>query len=572
MVTPEIHKEAGLVSKAGKELVDHIEGLLKDVRIELQEEYFPARRAAALYDPVGSNGGQYITFQMLQSALSDVDKNLDSVFGIKFETDFLADEENNSFAAGVRQFREGHDGASTQEAIGAQSGAANLDALAEGMVPGFIKLIKNLLPEIPGIDALGDIASPISDYMVTGMPPGEQGADNTADLLVLKNATKDAVEQAKGYLKSSLGIQSAAGKEIQSSPQKIINASIAIAINRSSEFSPARLWHAWAIYPEVKALYEEAKDIFEDRVSERTPGVSFMVDGLVVNSNTTIEQRLKNIREELREYAVLLSACPARGDLCCLVGVLTREDNITTAKSIVKSFRSILDAGKALNQLKGFETPDYTKYFDRLKSKIVSRIIRQFDERYDQVIDQLRRFFDSIGETECISLDALLDLMIRILDGLRARVIKMIKKVAADTQIQRRHARQKTRRLFETLKIGDFHQLLVNVQTELDFADRCSLDEAIRNNRLVRLTEEFKCPDIAFTFHRRGHPIPDGIDPDYPLLNLDPVSIGNFDVPPGIQGAEIPIGSLEELFETCRARRIDALGQIEVAPAQLKRR
>lgn len=573
MVTEENHKQAKLIEEAGKELVDHIENLLKDVRIDLQDEHFPARRAAALYDPIGSNGGEYITFKMFQNALRDMENGLDVVFGLDFDTDLVADDENNQFAAAVRRFKEEHpEGISTQEAIGAESGALNLDALAEGMVPGFIKLLKNLLPDLPGLDALGQVASPISDYMVTGMPSTEQTGSNLSDFQALKYAAKDAKDQAKGYLKSSVGIQNSARKELQTAPQKLVNVATAMAVNKSSEHSPARKWHAWAIYPEVLSLYEEAREISEDDISDEPASVSYFADGGLMDVHIATKRRLRNIREELREYAVLLTACPAKGDLCCLVGILTRDDNIRVAQKLVAQFRGILSAGKSLNNMRALETPNYTKYFDRLKSKLVNKIIRNFDSKYQEVVRQLTAFFDGLGEYECPALDGLLYLMLKVLNDLRNRVIQMMRKYAASIDIERRYAKTKARRLFENLRIGDYEALLSGVDTQLDIADRCDFGDALRKARLVAVADNFRCPQYDFTFHRRGHPIPEGYDPDYPLLNLDPISLGNFEVVPGIEAPEVPTGTLEELFEVCRAGRSTKPDHTETAPSKIRRR
>lgn len=538
----DITKKARLTGQAADEILSYLESLLEDVVIdEIPAEHHPVRRALTLYDPIESSHGNRLPFSLYKRALEDVESGVESVFGVEFPTG--GDLENNGFATQVRELT--NQGMSEDEAVGGLAGGFNLDMLAEGVIPVFRKMIEDLFPAAP-LGEIGGDASPLGDYMSAGLPNDQGGS--RGDLL----AVSEQVDTIKNILKGSLGLQTNYRREAMSNPNKIVSYGIAAALSKTGEFSPAKIWHAWSIYHEVRKISVACRDMIANPIQEKS-FISISVGGSTVDSKSAHIQQLDAFNRTLREYNVLMTNTLSNSALCCLVGGLLKLDN---ARSIISGIKGMLSMVIQLNKLNiNAEIGSYANPGAQIRNALVSRGIRKIDARVKESKEFLQKSYSALASKidDCIVLDQLFLAMIGVVNKMRQVAVGMLRKFSNQFALERRSSYRVNQTLMENWAGSSLLGLIEQIERILDQALKCDLDDDSRDSRLLDLIQQNRNTGASLRAHLSGQPIPDGIDPEYPLLNLVPIVTENdFVIQPGIQGVEIPTGELRELFDSCR--------------------
>lgn len=548
-----------LADKASKELLKYIEDLLEPIRIEVPNKHLPVRRALFWFDPERSVEGNFIPFPLFKEAIEHILKDekdlLDRI--VPFESD----PENDGFAQIIDNAKV--NGMSEQDALKSVSGADNLELLGKGMIPGFINLIESIAPDLGGgLDGLKVQSQPIQDYLDAGQP----GAS--------KEVLGPIKDRIKNIAKSSLGMENARRNEEEKSANKIVNYATGVATAKTSEYSPARIWHLWALYPQLKKVDHEIELIKQDAKISPSNG-TIKVDGNTVD--TVFEDNLSRINTSIRYAAVMISSSPSNALICCAVGALIELPEL---KSYIQSFEAILETGIRLNELNlRFNIPSYADLGNSLVRMTATRVAAKLDENFQTTVDFLRRSFDRLKDligdddlSRCFLLDNLFDAMLGIMKQLKKLGNQRLRLLLDQIKIEGQNTNGMNLSLMDNIVLGNLQFFLGEMKRLSDFIDSCELGDSAIRRRGLDLIDRIARERSGFKVHVRGQPLPEGLDPRSPLANLDPVATTHGILHPGIQGNDLPTGELEELFDLCRSGGLGGLENVELLRAIVKRK
>lgn len=517
--------------RASKEILDYIEELLSDVRLEIPVAHQPIRRSLMWYAPTESDFATVITFKIYKRAIEDINKEQ----RIAEQPQFKSDSENDGFAHQVQELM--NSGFSEDDAINGLSGSANLDSLAEGMVPGFISLIERLFTDLPGLDGLKSEADPISSYMSSGSP-------------------NQFTDELKLDLKSSVGIETAKKREKDTAAAKIVRYAMSAGIAKTSEYSPAKIWHAWVLYPRLKGIHLKSQSFGTNVVSVEDP-----VNYAGYTTDHLYGANIDWFEREIREAATILSSKLSNSVICCF---LSSHVNIEISKELFTGYRAILNTAKSINSnVLQFTTPDYTEAINAAKDAAICNTFYQLDTHFNKSVKFLRESFNKLEEKiggdvqKCGLLDMLFDGMIGILNDLRSRGAKMLRGLLSKLELKRQQATFVNNVLMENMHISRMLGLFDEIERLIDTAHSCGLSKEARDRQAIDLMNRLGQEGKGLKVHIKGQPLPDGLSPDSPLANLEPIkTIHGFTVNPGIQSENLPTGELEELFKGCSTNQL----------------
>lgn len=560
-------KKASLVNDAASKLREHIEELLQDVVLEIPRKHHPVRRALALYAPIESSMGERCPFSLYKQVLDDIESGKQHIAGIQFE--FEADPENDGFANQIKSLTEG--GMSDEEAIAGLSGGFNLETLAEGMIPAFEKLIRDILPVDQIGEGFSEAAGPISDYMGAGLSPDAQAGTD------IMQFTQDIKERAKSIAKASVGIRTSHNKELDASPKKIASYLVSVGLRKTAEFSPAKIWHAWALYPELRRIELDSRAAISSPPSDK-PMISYRTSGGRVNSTEAQhERKLNHYARALREMAIIMSSVLSNSNICCIVAAFLEIPN---GKAILSSLRGMLGVMVRLNQFTiTKEIPEFTDGPKKIKERITAEALRRIDRRLQESRDYLRRNYElltkSLGEdtTECGGLEELFQTLLQVLAKVRVKAVGMLRNLSRSVTITRTSNQKVHLTIAENAFSTQTLYMLERIHNLLENAERCGLEEEGRDERARALITRLQQDQRAFKIHKKGEPLPAGLDPEHPFANLEPLETEHgILVEPGIQGVNIPTGELEELFDACKGGDLTQFSNWKTLKQMIKRR
>jgi len=557
-MTPDQFERLGLASDSTDEVLAHIEKLLKTLRIEVPNKHYPVRRALFWFDAEGSDSGDYIPFSVYRDAIDAVLKDEDELLDKlgKFE----ADPDNDGFASLLGADME--DGMSEDDAIKSITGAANMDMLAKGMIPGFINLIESIAPDLGGLEGLKEQSDPMQDFMDAGIP-------GPAGLVV--GPVKERIEN---IAKSALGIQHAKRREEEKSAQKIINYVVGVAMSKTGDYSPARIWHAWAMYSQLRRVKHEIGAIRQDAVLTSGPGSINIGESDI---HALDELNLERMYSSIRYAAVIFSHVLSNALLCCIIAALIELPDL---KIILDGFETILSVGININLLNlRFNVPNYADLTNSLLRLTASRISARLDAQFEVIVKFMRDSFDILKErlgsedlVRCLMLDKLFDNMIGIMRGLKQSGAQRLRLLLDQLKLEGQDTIGINLGMMDNIQLSQTLGILQEIKRLAESLALCGLGSKGTSRRGLDLVDRIRNEQDGFHVHIRGTPMPEGLDPRSPLANLDPIATAHSVINPGIQGNDLPTGELEELFEQCRAGQLGSLENVTILEALVKRK
>lgn len=539
----DIRKRLNLTSDAAGDLIKYIEELVGDTWIEIDLKHVPVRKALHLTAGPESGWGARIPFSVYKEVIDKVQRDNTKLekrkqASVDAENEFFEDEVNSLEGGGV----------SASSAIEIVAGVGNLDMLAEGMVEGFIHMIESILPADVIPEQFKAVVPNVREFMNQGInstPP------EVADFL-------DKLSPAWKYFRS---------KEQKTAHHRVLSYAYAYAVNNSGT-DPAKLWEAWAMYPTLKNIKLSA-DIYLLSVPKDTPRFTSTFTARYVSTQSDMWDLY------IRRAAVLFSNQLSQSLLCCVSGVLI---NLETARSFIARIRAMLEVTQQFNmndmKLGSLNT---RRFSQAAQQSLGGAIMSSMNENFEKQVTHLRElwldFTEKSDGTECIPLTQLFDGLVGILGDMKNRIALRIRSLVnwGDSHWGLEGSMQLT--MMEQNSYASYLRLLNTVERILALEARCPIDGSSNDSRAVDIINKLRFDGGGFNGHVKGTPLPEGMDPDSPLANLEPVITKHgLTIEPGIQGSDLPNQELEELFSQCRRGNFGAAGTFQTLPGIFRRR
>ena len=537
-------KRLKLTREAATELIDYIERIAKDSWIDVDPKHLPVRRSLHIFAGDESGWGARIPFSLYKKVVEKVHKDNAK---LKPKAHSSVDNSNAQFEAEVDRLVD--EGSTVEDAIDLVSGiSSNLVMMADGVVESVIKMVESILPQAPIPNPLLETVNLVRDF-------AEYGVKNTPP------AVSDFLD------KLAPGWKYVRDKEGKTAHTQVLNYAYSYAIKNSGT-DPARLWEMWAMYPTLKGVQASAGYHLDVAAASASGGG-------VVQSSTYLDNSLDMWDTALRNTAVLLSNTFALSALCCIIGLIASLD---TVRAFLQALKLMLQLSFTLN-INIMETLslDVGKFAVSVQNTFNAALLDAINANYNKQVSTLRKMWLDLaaksGIAECIPLEQLFDGMVGILTDLKNKMVIKLKGLLtwADANWAWEHDIQYS--LMEQHGYNVYGNLLETVEKILDLELKCPVDGEANDRRALDIIRKLRFDGEAFPVHVRGTPLPEGMDPDYPLANLDPVVTGhNLTVEPGIQGSDLPNEELEELFSLCRRGNFNDASILETLPGIFRRR